>query len=252
MYSFQETQYQLASHLRDPDHVAPPQGVDDRRLRVYRDLIYKNIEGFISGGFPILRSIFDDEAWHAMVRDFIQTHQSHTPYFLEISQEFLKYLQEDRVFQENDPPFMLELAHYEWVELALDISTEEFPTEQLSGDLLNDKLVVSPLVWCLSYQYPVHRIGEHFQPTETPEQPTFLLVYRNRDDRVKFMESNAVTNRLVQLLQSEEMLTGRAVLETIAQELQAPDVEAIINMGTPLLHQLHQAGVICGAKSLAN
>ena len=65
--------------------------------------------------------------WHALVRAFIDQHRCHTPYFLEISQEFVQFLMQDYRPLASDPPFLAELAHYEWVELALDIAQEVLP-----------------------------------------------------------------------------------------------------------------------------
>jgi len=243
---FQQTQLDFAAHLRDPDNQPAPADIEDRRMAIYRGLIYNNIEGFISGGFPILRKIFSDEQWHDMVRDFIRHHKAHTPYFLEIGQEFLHYLQEQRN-NPNDPVFMLELAHYEWVELALDVSTEAFPADlrQDAGDL-NAIPVVSPLAWNLSYQYPVHLIGPEWQPQQPPESPTFLVVYRNRDDEVRFMEGNAATSRLLTLLDGENPLTGREALRILVEELKAPDPQAILNFGKELIQRLHSLSIIAG------
>ena len=235
------------AHLRNPEHNAAPSGLEDRRLQIYRDLIYNNVEGFIRGGFPILRSILSDELWQPLVRGFLDQHQSASPYFLDIAGEFLSYLQNERGARPGDPPFMLELAHYEWVELALDISQEQWP-QCPQGDLLAAKPVVSPLVWCLSYLFPVHMIGPGFQPEQAPEDPTFLVVYRNAADEVKFMSSNAVTNRLIQLLQDESLASGEAALLQIAAELQAQDVGAIVSMGGELLSKLHHLGIICGTQ----
>ena len=123
--SFQESQFQFAGHLRDPDHRPAPADVEDRRLAIYRDLIYNNVEGFLASGFPVLKSIVDGERWHGLVRDFFAEYRCQTPYFLEIGQEFLRYLQEVRQPRGWEPPYMLELAHYEWVELALDTATDE-------------------------------------------------------------------------------------------------------------------------------
>ncbi|HKF94607.1 MAG TPA: putative DNA-binding domain-containing protein, partial [Gammaproteobacteria bacterium] len=120
--NFQRVQYAFAAHLRDPQTHARPPGVEDRRMAIYRDLFYNNIEGFLSGGFPLVRSLYSDANWHRMARDFFAHHKSHTPYFPEISQEFLMYLQEERESQPEDPPFLTEIAHYEWVELALSVT----------------------------------------------------------------------------------------------------------------------------------
>ena len=40
-----------------------------------------------------------------MVRDFVHRHQSLSPYFLEISQEFLRYLEAERIPLAQDPAF---------------------------------------------------------------------------------------------------------------------------------------------------
>ncbi len=246
---FQQSQLTMTAHLRNPELNAGPADVEDRRLGIYRELIYNNIEGFIDSGFPILRELTADDHWHRMIRDFIARHESHSPYFLEITQEFLRYLQEERGAVPGDPAFMLELAHYEWVELALDVSEEQFPQGlDRDGDLLEGQPVVSPLAWSLSYHWPVHRIGPEFQPQEAGEAPTFLVVYRNRQDEVQFMESNAVTVRLLQLMSAEPAQTGRELLAQIAEELQHPEPEALVRMGHDLLRDLLESDVICGVR----
>lgn len=242
--SFQQSQLEFAAHLRDPSVYPAPIDIEDRRMNIYRDLIYNNIESFLSTGFPILRSITDDSHWHQMVRDFVSRHRSHTPYFLEISQEFLRYLQEEREANTTDHPFMLELAHYEWVELAMDVLPGDLPENQrVVDDVLDSVPIVSPLAWKLSYQYPVHRIGEQFQPEHPPAQPTFLVVYRNRHQEVKFLEANAVTIQLLQLLEGEAM-TGRDALKQIVKELQHDNPESVISNGAGILSQLYSLDIL--------
>ncbi|MCH9691294.1 MAG: putative DNA-binding domain-containing protein [Gammaproteobacteria bacterium] len=245
---FQNVQLNFAAHLRAPDEIAPPATIEPRRMHIYRDLIYNNIESFIAGGFPILRSIYTDERWYAMVRDFVHQHSSKTPYFLQISEEFLHYLQRERRLLDTDPPFLLELAHYEWVELALDVSDAEFPAGlTTSGDVLEMSPVVSPLLWSLSYQYPVHRLGPSFQPQSPPPAPTFLLVYRNRTLDVGFMEVNAATARLLQLAQ-EGSMNGRQLLQCLAAEIQHPEPTALENFGRELFEKLLGLNILAGLK----
>ena len=241
--SFENTQRQLADYLREPETRKPVEGVESRRLKIYEDLIFKNIEGFLSGGFPILKSLYSEDEWLQLVRLFIVNHQAHTPYFLKISEEFLQFLQEQFEPRDCDPGFMLELAHYEWVELALDVSTESFPDGRETDNLLEEKPTVSPLAWTLSYQYPVHRLGPEFRPDTPPELPTFLIVYRNRDDRVSFMESNAMTVRLLSLL-GEGDCTGREALLQLAEESQHPDPQTLVQMGAELLANLKSSQII--------
>ncbi|OUS15819.1 hypothetical protein A9Q88_09660 [Gammaproteobacteria bacterium 50_400_T64] len=245
--SFQSGQFAFAAHLRDPAVNPAPADIEDRRVAIYRDLIYNNIEAFLSGGFPVLRSLMSDDSWHQLVRGFVKDHRCHTPYFLEISQEFLLYLREGKACIPDQLPFILELAHYEWVELALDVSPEILPEQTtdttLSVALLDASLQISPLAWRLNYNYPVHQISVDNQPLEAPEQPTSLVVYRGPDEQIHFFESNAVTMRLLQLLEDGQ-LSARQALQQVAIELQHPEPEILVAMGESIIQQLLDLSIL--------
>ena len=87
--AFKKHQYAFTAHLRDPANNPAPHGIEDRRMGIYRDLLYNNVESFIANGFPVLRSIYNDNSWHRMVRDFYSRHPCRSPLFLEIPREFL-------------------------------------------------------------------------------------------------------------------------------------------------------------------
>lgn len=243
MKSFQEIQVAFAKHLRAPDRYPAPVDMDDRRMGIYRELIYNNIENFIANVFPVLRSLLNDEHWHLMVRDFIHRHRCQTPYFLEISEEFLQYLMQERGLCEGDPAFLLELAHYEWIELALDVSEASIPlASSYPAVPLLSKPRVSPLAMCLSYQYPVHKISPRYQPS-TPV-PTQLIVYRNRDDKVRFMAANTMTLRLVYLLQTNTQVNLGDQLHLIAAELQHNHPESLFNEAQSLVEELFKLDIL--------
>ena len=236
------SQLTMARYLRNPELYPPPAGVEPRRLRIYQDLVYNNIEGFISGGFPVLRSLYDETDWHALVRAFIDQHRCHTPYFLEIGQEFLQFVMRDYRPGESDPPFLAELAHYEWVELALDIAEEVLPPAVAVADVLQAVVRPSPLAWSLRYRFPVHRIGPGFRPLEA-EEPTYLVVYRDRTDKVGFIEQSAVTARLLELVRDNTEDTGHTLLLALAAELKLSD-EHILAHGSEQLRQFVDAAVV--------
>lgn len=247
---FTQLQYQFAAHIRNPERHIKPEGVEERRMTIYRELFFNNVDGFISGGFPVLKSITDEVAWQRLVRNFFDQYRCHTPYFLEIAGEFIRYLTEQREPEAGDFPFMNELAHYEWVELALDTSEADFNDVEVDaeGDLLEGQPLQSPLAWSLMYSYPVHQIRSDYLPEQAPQQPTFLVVYRNREDRVKFMEINQLTARLLHLLADDETMTGRQALEQIAAEMGLTDAEPIVQGGLSTLNQLKTAGIILGTR----
>lgn len=241
--SFIDTQYQFAAFLRDPDNQPMPDNIEPRRMAIYRELFYNNIEGFITNGFPVLREIFSDKAWHEMIRDFMIKHHCKTPIFHEIAHEFLAYLEHERN-NIDDPIFIQELAHYEWVELALSVLDDvENEVKNHSDEFsLNDHFKISTLAWPLVYNYPVHQIGPAFQPNEISKSPVHLLVYRNKTDSITFLELNPVSVRLMALL--NDGLTGRIAAEQIARELQHPNPQVVIDAAHVLINDWLQRGVL--------
>ncbi len=265
---FQQLQYALSAHIRDPQRAAAPAGIEDRRLQIYRELFYNNVEGCLASAFPVLRRLSSDALWHARVRDFYARHISHAPQFHRVPEEFLQYLEHEHQPTADDPPFLRELAHYEWVELELSISPLELAPElggvnagasspasvwqvDPNGDCLVQAPFLSPLAWTLAYEFPVHRIGPEFQPQVAGEQPTYLIVNRDRQDRVRFLEINPVTARLMELMEAEPQATGHVLLLRIAAELQHPQPQQIVEQGATIFRQLRERDIVLGTRRSA-
>jgi hypothetical protein len=247
---FTRRQYEFAAHIRDPEHKPAPGEIEDRRMAIYRELFYNNVEGFLSSTFPVLRKLYKDKPWHAMAHDFFAHHQSQTPLFLEIPREFLGWLENERTAQTDDLPFLYELAHYEWVELALSISEESLDQAGVDpeGDFLTGIPVLSPLAWHMSYRYPVHRIGPDFLPDKPGEAATNIVAYRNREDEVGFMEINLVTKRLLELVSENDTENGEQLLNRIAVEMSHPQPRVVVNGGMDILNNLLKKNILLGTK----
>lgn len=246
---FKQVQYAFTRHVRNPAKHPRPDDIEARRMQIYTDLLFKNVEDFMSSGFPVLRTITSDEKWMRMLRDYYEQHKASTPLFPEMRREFLKYLEHERVAEADDYPFMLELAHYEWVELALNISDQEIDLTGIDteADLLDAVPLLSPLAWPLSYQFAVHKIAPDYLPEQPGEQPTYLVVYRDFKDEVHFLELNPVSAHLLQLIMQDQQLTSRQMLNSIAEQLQHPDPEVVIQGGLQILNDLKNRNVILGA-----
>jgi len=246
--SLAEQQYAFAAYIRDPHSHPPPRDIDPHRMAMYRELFFNNIDSFLASGFPVLKKILSKSQWAAMVQDFFATHKSQTPYFAEIAEEFLHFLHDERGAQPDDPPFLQELAHYEWVELALSMAEGETPARdpRFLDDPLAHSVMLSELAWPLVYRFPVHRIAPAFQPNEPPEQPTWLTVFRDNEDEVRFMEINAVTYRLLQLIEEKPKVAACNLLLQIAEEMEHPNTAVVMEGGTATLRKLFERGIIAG------
>ena len=245
---FQRVQQAFAAHLRNPDKHNAPSEIEDRRMAVYRELIYNNINGFIESGFPVINSLLNEQEWHSLIRQFIDEHKATSPYFSEVAKEFLLFLEQKQPDIIQKYPFIIELAHYEWVELALMIDPFEASDviTKDSVDLLNEPLLISPVAWPLAYEYDVQHISSDYLPDEKPAKPTFIVVYRNRADDVEFTEINAVTFALLELIKQNSDKTGGEVLNLLAEQLPQFPAETIKANGLDILMKLMKRDIILG------
>jgi hypothetical protein len=241
---FQAFQWALARHLRSPRNAGRPAGVAPRRAGIYRELVRNNLEGFLLACFPVTRTLLGPRRWRRLVSAFFRDARCRTPYFREIPREFLRWLLDTETLPVELPPWSRELAHYEWAELAVDVmETDAPPNHDAADDLMASRPVLAAALMNLAYAWPVHRISRDWRPRKP--QATHLLVFRDADDAVQFIELNPVSARLVALLQAEG-LTGHAACLRIADELGYPNPDALLFHGAQLLQQLRAAGAILG------
>lgn len=249
MTAFQRYQAEFTSHLRDPKTAPRPKGVAARRMKIYTEIVFNNMEGTLSTCFPVLRKIIGTRRWVRLVRDFMKQHRCTTPLFRQIPEEFLHWLEKSPQTTVALPPFLYSLAHYEWIELAVAVADVATEIADPSVDLLQNRPVLTPSLAVLEYPYPVHRISPRFKPSRPDAEPTRLLVFRDANYEVHFIELNAVTARLILLLQAHQ-ISGRAALEKIATELHHPAPDSILQHGAKVLADLQRQGAILGGAAV--
>ena len=248
---FKEKQYAFAAHIRDPENVPAPAGIEARRMAIYRQLFFNNLYSLLGTFFPVLRKIHTDQQWHGFIRGFMQKHQAQTPYFLQLPEEFLAYLQQEFEAAEEDFPFLIELAHYEYAELALAVSENENDLAGVDpdGDLLAGTPVKSELAWSYAYHYAVHRISPKFLPRKPEEQPVYLALYRDADDEVGFLELNAISAALLDAIEfNEEQYSGEQLLRSLAEKINYPDADALVTHGAAALREMRELGIVTGTR----
>lgn len=240
-------QYAFAAHIRDPERAPRPAGVTPRRMAVYTELFFNNVESLIAANFPVIRTLYADDAWRELVRGFYREHRSHTPLFTEIAREFIRHLERRAEDGAADPPFLVELAHYEWSELALGLDEHDIAdvAHDAHGDVLDGVPVVSPLARVLAYRHPVHRIGPDYRP-QAPSQPVLILLTRDRADAVHFLEIDALTALLLERLQANRERSGLACLDALLAELGRADDPSLRASGTAVLTHLRAREALLG------
>ena len=245
--SFINTQHRFTQYIRNPDSAPIPSDIEKRRADIYRDLFFNNLQGFLADNFPVLRKVSSDEDWNTLVRDFFSRHQSSSPYFSQIPTEFIHFLQHERAANEqsvDDPPFITELAHYEWAELLAATNDGAEQTRAHVDNIEQQLLTLSVNAYPLAYQYPVHNISPEFIPSEAPDTASYLVVYRNADDEVVFLETNPVTHALLEKLANNSQQHSHAILTKLATEMHHPNPDVVIQGGLSILRDFIERGII--------
>jgi uncharacterized protein len=239
----------FASHLRDPAHAPAPDGIEARRMAVYADLFFNNIESLLSANFPVIRTLYDDSAWRDLVCAFYRDHRCHTPLFTDIAREFIRHLEARAESGAGDAPFLVELAHYEWAELALSLDENDIAAiaHDPDGDVVDGIPIASPLARVLAYRFPVQRISGDFRPAEAPPQPTLILLTRDRADALHFLEIEPLTALLFERLARNEMQSGRATVDALLAEL-GRDEPAVRESGLAMLRRLRAPEALLGTR----
>ncbi|WP_213608513.1 putative DNA-binding domain-containing protein [Pseudoalteromonas sp.] len=216
---FSDIQNEFIAHIRQPNRAPCPADVEDRRMAIYRELFFNNINGFVSSAFPVLKTLYNDQQWQQLVREFFSEHDCQSPYFLDIAEEFVTYLATSYVPKDFDPLFMLALAHYEWIEL--DISVIQADPQQIpltANKLTQSSIYLSKTARNLSYDYPVQHISETFQPQQPSEEPHYFVVYRDQDDEVQFLTTNAMTALLLSIIDNNAGSTFEYICQQVSEQ----------------------------------
>lgn len=243
-----ELQRRFAGHIRDPDGVAPPGELEERRLAIYRRLFFGTLDNLFSKNFPVLREIIDDDRWRGLIREFMVEHRATTPMFTEIGREFVRFLDEQQ--PDGLPAFALELAHWEYLETCVRLAEADPGTVPADRniDLLAGAPTLNPTLRLAQYHWPVHEISADHQPDTPLEQPMVLAAWRRCDDTPGFMRLNQVTARLITLIEERPNESGRTILERIAEELRASDSAAVVRSGADMLARLREREVVLGTR----
>lgn len=250
---FRRVQEEFCAHLRDPARRPPPAGIEERRMRVYRDLFFRNVLGLVRASFPALARLLGDDALAALARSFYAEHACRTPYFHRFGREFADFLAA-RGPRPGEPPFLAELADYEWT--GTEVATRDgetppaAPPAPAGTDPLDCAAVLNPHRALRAYAWPVHRIGPGRHPAAPPAAPTYLLLHRG-PDRVRHLELSAGAARLLERLAAQPSAPLRSQLEAMAAEMPARPPESVLAAGRAAISSLRGAGVIIGLRAAA-
>lgn len=242
MSDFAALQQQWTTWLRQPESAPMPQA-EVRRLNIYRELFFNNVCSFVENTFPIVRQHLLASDWELLLKNFFALHYCQSPYFSEISSEFLQFLATQYELLARYP-WLTELAHFEWIELAAEIADDSWP-EFTQGDFWHNIPVMNPFAWPLVYQWPVQRFAQSQQPLAC--EVSCLILHRDQEEQVQLIESNPLTLHLLQKLQANHTQTGKELFVDLAQKLNI-EPESFCIAGQDMINVFLKADILLGVR----
>lgn len=194
--------------------------------------------------FPRLRASLPAQQWAALIEDFHSLDRHAHADGTERIETFLDYLDaEHRGSGDTLPAFVCDLAHFEWTQFALAAFTEDDRSGvDADGDLLEGTPILSGGVRAVAYDYEVHRPET---PPRSAGRPVRLLLHKHPGGALEVTEIDAVTLRLLEMLDECPGRRGREHLRVLAEELGASQP------GDRILSDLRACGVVLGTRAAA-
>lgn len=219
-------------------------------MAIYRRLFFNNLDNLFGKNFPVTRRLLGPDRWRALIRAFMIHHRPVTPLFPEIGREMVRFLEESGKSLDGYPPFVADLARFEYLETAVRLDENDIAGIPAlpDGDLIDGIPVVNPSARLAQFTWPVHEINEERLPDSPSAEATFLVVWRRRDDRVSSIRVNPVSARLIQLLQENSGASGLSLLTAVAGEMNHPRPEVVVRSGRETLDALRRREIILGAR----
>ena len=181
------------------------------RWLLYRDLVRTALEDPLLDAFPITQALLArDGAWAWAVDAFLASRTVQSPYYRDVAPAFVAWLADSRWGQERWP-FLLQLAHYEVLELDVVRHPDEPPPPDLQREPAADRLaVLDPAARNVAYGFAVQAAT-----VEAPEpEPTcaWLLCHRDREGVFRVLELTPHVSALLARSQEGQAL-GPAAAE---------------------------------------
>ena len=193
--------------LRHPSIAEMPVGVAPERMAIYRELIRNNLLGFVESTFPVSASLLPQALWNALCNDFMASARCQSPHFMDIPAHFLEHVAQLHWPQLAEYPWLGELLHFEWMELAVDVAETD---EGLTSDPIHSNASgwhVTANVWPMAYQWPVANWSASTNLEDIEKGLQGVLFWRDQDLRTRMLTTTPLTLAVVDRLKASPWQT---------------------------------------------
>jgi hypothetical protein len=230
-----------------PEDAASLAGLGAHRLLVYRRHVRRTLARAVRQQIPRTAARLGD-ALGTWVDRFVEDEAPRSRYFRDVAFEMVAWATPRWAEDPSVPAYLGDLARHELAELEVawgpdaDVDAAVTPIELARG------VRFAPSVRLRRYDHAVHRLDASLDARDVPDRtPTALLVYRDADLEVHFLDLTPLAASILERLIAGEAL-GPAVVAACAAAGVAVD-PAVTGSTAALLGDLMERGAILGGEA---
>jgi hypothetical protein len=220
---------------------------DAERLAVYRKLVRRRLRDAVELAIPRTKArlgpIFDE--WFDR---FLAERGPRSHYLRDVTTEFLDFLAPLAESDARIPPWTLDLARHEALDIVVGSLAEAVEPGAVPALDPDHGLAFSGAARVVRYRFAVHRLSAELDDRSEPERtPTALFVYRSPEHDVRYLELTPLAAAILEHLL--EGATLREALEHGSRALGVPLDGAVLDGTARVLADLSERGAISGARA---
>jgi hypothetical protein len=209
-------QSELARFCRT-GHYNPIEGVNEKHVVQYRQLVYNVVDDTLQSAFPLTRNLLTPKEWNKLINDFFSSHPCQSPQVWTMPKELWAWITEKRPALLKKYPFLDELLWFEWLEIELFMMEDKLAGFTKEGNLKIDKLVINPEHHLQHFTYPVHLKNANYI-TLSDKGHYFLVMHREKETgKINFTNLSPFLARMLEML-AEEPCTFQKLMEQTSTE----------------------------------
>jgi hypothetical protein len=219
------------------------------RLGLYRRLVRHNVLNVIGLMLPLSRTRLEAHApgvFDASVDAFLASRGPLTVHLRDVPREFLTWVTAAWREDSRVPAYLVDAAEHELVEFTMGTAVRPAVPTDLVDVQADRALVFGGPLTVLHLAWAVHEMAYDDLASLPEARPAALLVYRDAEYQIRFLELSPFGAALVELLRSGCVLSA-AIAQACATCNETLDASALAR-GARLLADLGERGVLLGAR----
>lgn len=223
------------------------EGASIEGMKTYQRLVFSNIQNTLEKAYPITKELLKKDEWEGLTRDFFAAYPIKSPHLWEMPKDLYLFVKEEGHPLEHAFPFLEDLLHFEWLEIAFFIMPDH-PCQEVNstGHLVEDPLVLNPEHRIVSFAYPVFR--QNIRGCIENKGNYFLLVYRtHKAKEVRYFELSPLHVVLWEKVKEEGLTVAEAIAEAGQLFPQIP-FKRLLPSATDFFQKLMEEEAVLGFK----